>query len=139
MDPVSTNTDQYHPILTQYYQVTTSTTPTQLLQVPTSNALYWPSVTKYQAAFERISTCRYFLNLTTYQFTSGVEFDQGYLSFLIFAFAFSCTASASLMTLTKTFTSLVSGYPMLQMGNYEKLSSLTEQIYKADLCTGSLS
>ena len=50
---------------------------TQLLQVPTSSALYWPSVTKYQAAFERISTCRSFLNMTTYQFTSFLYFQEG--------------------------------------------------------------
>ena len=37
---------------------------------------------KYQPVFERILTCRSLLNLTTYLFTSGVEFDQGYLSFL---------------------------------------------------------
>ena len=80
-DPVSPNTDQYHPILTQYHQVTTSTAlyrpstikyqsvPTHFLQVPTSSAFYWPSATKYQPVFEKISTCRSFLNLTTYQFT----------------------------------------------------------------------
>ena len=39
---------------------------TQFLQVPTSSALYWPSATKYQPVFERISTCRSFLNLTPY-------------------------------------------------------------------------
>ena len=69
-DPVQSNTNQYRLILTQF------------LQVPTSSALYWPSGTKNQPVFERISTCRSFLNLTSYWFTSGVEFDQGYLSFL---------------------------------------------------------
>ena len=68
-DQVQSSTNQYRLILTQF------------LQVLTSSALYWPSATKYQPAFERISTCRSFLNLTTYKFISGVEFDQGYLSF----------------------------------------------------------
>ena len=36
-DPVSASTDQYHPILTQYYQETTSA------------ALYRPSTIKYQS------------------------------------------------------------------------------------------
>jgi len=36
-DPVSPSTDQYHPILTHYPQVTTSA------------ALYWPSTIKYQS------------------------------------------------------------------------------------------
>ena len=70
MDQVQPSTNQYRRILTQF------------LQVPTSSALYWPSATKYQPVFERISTCRSFLNLSSCQFTSGVEFDQGYLSFL---------------------------------------------------------
>ena len=69
MDQVQPSTNQYRRILTQF------------LQVPTSSALYLPSATKYQPVFERISTCRSFINLTSYQFTSGVEFDQGYLSF----------------------------------------------------------
>ena len=80
-DPVSPSTDQHHPILTQYHQVTTSTAlhrPStkstnqyrlilaQFLQVPTSSALFWPSAIKYQSVFERVSTCRSFLNLTSY-------------------------------------------------------------------------
>ena len=79
--PVSPSTNQYHPILTQYHQVKTSAALyrpstiknnqyclilTQFLQVPTSSALYWPTATKYQPVFERISTCRSFLNLTSY-------------------------------------------------------------------------
>ena len=80
-DPVSPSTDQHHPILTQYHQVTTSTAlhrPStkstnqhrlilaQFLQVPTSSTLFWPSAIKYQLVFERVSTCRSFLNLTSY-------------------------------------------------------------------------
>ena len=52
--------------------------------MPSSTALKWPSTTKYQPVFESISTGRSLLiNLTSYQFTSGVEFDQGYLSFFL--------------------------------------------------------
>ena len=50
--PQSTN--QYRLILTQR------------LQVPTSTALCWPSATKYQPVFERISTWRSLLNLMSY-------------------------------------------------------------------------
>ena len=75
-DQVQSSTNQYRLILTQF------------LQVLTSSALYWPSATKYQPAFERISTCRSFLNLTTYKFISGVEFDQGYLSFFLYTISF---------------------------------------------------
>ena len=72
-DQVQSSTNQCRLILTQF------------LQVPTSSALYWLSAPKYQPVFERISTCRSFLNLTTYKFTLGVEFDQGYLSFFLIA------------------------------------------------------
>ena len=82
-DQVQSSTNQYRLILTQF------------LQVLTSSALYWPSATKYQPAFERISTCISFLNLTTYKFISGVEFDQGYLSFFIFIQAFQTLPSFS--------------------------------------------
>ena len=51
---LQSSTNQYRLILTQF------------LQVPTSSAFYWLSATKYQPEFERKSTCRSFLNLTTY-------------------------------------------------------------------------
>ena len=77
-DPVPPSNNQCRPLPTNQYRLIL----TQFLQVPTRSALYWLSVTKYKAVFERISTCTSFLNFTTYWFTSGVEFDQGYLSFL---------------------------------------------------------
>ena len=55
----------------------------QYIKVLTSTSLYWPSTTKYQPIFERISTGRSLLINLTYRFISGVEIDQGYLSFLL--------------------------------------------------------
>ena len=50
-EQVQSSTNQYRLILTQFHQV------------PTSSALYWPSATKYQPIFERISNCRSFFQL----------------------------------------------------------------------------
>ena len=76
------STDHYHLILTQHYQVTISAA---LLRPSTIKHPSVPpntdSATNYQTLFERISSSRSFINLTSYKFTSGVDFDQGYLSF----------------------------------------------------------
>ena len=48
--------------------------------------------------------------ICVYEASVPTTFDTSFQKlFLIFAFAFSCTASATLMTLKKTFISLVSG------------------------------
>ena len=89
------STDQVQPSTNQYCLILT-----QSNQVPISTAYYWPSTPKYQPyvvpalyrssttpykpKLERISNVRSLLiNLTSYQCTSGVEFDQGYLLFCL--------------------------------------------------------